>query len=83
VTHGGLYHVRHAEAANHVPAAISPIAESPERDTSASPEAVHLVADSSSLQQAQTGAEASQQDLTGGLHTVSSSPSGGAHSPQG
>jgi len=57
--------VRHAEAANHVPAAISPIAESPESDTSASPEAVHLVADSSSLQLAQTGAGASQEDVVG------------------
>ena len=59
--------MQYAEAANLVPAAISPIAESPESDTPASPEAVHLVADSSSLQQAQTGAEASLKDLTGEL----------------
>ena len=50
-------------------AAISPIAESPEdlseRDTSATPEAVSLVADSSTLQAVQLAAHMPHEDATG------------------
>lgn len=54
-------------------AAVSPIAESPElseRDTSATPEAVSLVADSSTAQAAQREASSSIQEVTGELEEL-------------
>ena len=53
-----------------MPAAISPIAESPDssqRDTSATPEAISLVAHSSALHAAQPEACTSHRDVTGKL----------------
>ena len=55
-------------------AAISPIAESPElseRNTSATPEAVSLVADSTTLQAAQPEAQTLERGVTGKLEYLS------------